>query len=121
MSLDNQICHKSWPEEEKLESSTWRELKAIHFGLLSFLPFVKNKVIYWFTDNKTAAFVIHNVNPLRKKWAERCVGPKNCLRIFKLSKSVNGKESIPAIHPGPKAPVTWPHPIEPRRGRVGKA
>ena len=34
---------------------------------------------------------------------------------------MNGKESIPAIHPGPKAPVTWPHPIEPRRGRVGKA
>ena len=34
---------------------------------------------------------------------------------------MNGKESIPAIHSGPKAPVTWPHLIEPRRGRVGKA
>ena len=52
---------------------------------------------------------------------ETVLWPKNCLRIFKLSKSVNGKESIPAIHSGPKAPVTWPHPIEPRRGRVGKA
>ena len=40
--------------------------------------------------------------------------------MFKLSESVNGKESIPAIHSGPKAPVTWPHPIEPRRGRVAR-
>ena len=41
--------------------------------------------------------LIKNFNPLRKKWAKRCgcVGPRNCLRIFKLSKSVvNGKESI---------------------------
>ena len=35
-------------------------------------------------------------NPLRKKWAKRCVNAQNYLRIFKLSKSVNGKESIPA-------------------------
>ena len=55
LSLDNQICHKSWSDDETLESSTWRELKAIHFGLLSFLPFVKNKVIYWFADNQAAA------------------------------------------------------------------
>ena len=53
---------------------------------------------------------------------ETGVGPKTaCLRIFKLSKSVNGQESIPAIHPGPKAPVTWPHPIESQRGRAKKA
>ena len=40
---------------------------------------------------------------------KRCVGPKNCLRIL-------FRQYIPAQ----KAPVTWPHPIEPRRGRVGK-
>ena len=40
------------------------------------------------------------------RWAQ------NCLRIFKLSKSVNGKEPF-----RPKAPVTWP---QPRRGREGK-
>ena len=62
-----------------------------------------------------------NLIPSGRNGRKRRVGPKNCLRIFKLSKSVNGKESIPAIHPSPKAPVTWPHPIEPRRGRVGKA
>ena len=39
---------------------------------------------------------VSNFNPLRKKRAKRCVAPENCLRIFKLSKSVNGKESIPA-------------------------
>ena len=60
LSLDNQFCHKSWSEDEKFESSTWRELKAIHFGLLSFSPFVKNKLIHWFTDNQAAAFMTHN-------------------------------------------------------------
>ena len=76
----------------------------------------------FFCIDATLLCKFESVNPLRKKWAKRCIGLKNCLRMFfKLSKSVNGKESIPAIHPGPKAPVTWPHPIEPRRGRVGKA
>ena len=48
------------------------------------------------------SFLKCTVNPLRKKWAKWWVGPKNCLRIFKLIKSVNGKESIPAVHSGPK-------------------
>ena len=37
---------------------------------------------------------------------------QNCLRIFKLRKSVNGKEPF-----RPKAPFTWP---QPRRAREGK-
>ena len=45
------------------------------------------------TSNSLAAKII---NPLKKKLAKQCVGPESCLGIFKLSKSVNGKESIPA-------------------------
>ena len=56
------------------------------------------------------------VNPLRKKWAKWCVGPKNCLRIFKSSKSANGK----GIHSGPKHLSHGLNSIDPRTGRMGK-
>ena len=42
---------------------------------------------------------------------------QNCLRIFKLSKLVNGK----GIHSGTKHLSHGPNLIEPQRGRVGKA
>ena len=36
-------AHRMWAEHEISKSSTWREIKAIHFSLLSFLPFLRQK------------------------------------------------------------------------------
>ena len=43
---------------ESSYSSTWCELKAVHFGLCSFLPLVKNREMYWFTDNLPAFQIV---------------------------------------------------------------
>ena len=46
-----QCCH-TWDEGEKLESSTWRELKAVQFALFSFASQLEGKTVKVFTDNK---------------------------------------------------------------------
>ncbi|XP_072028268.1 uncharacterized protein [Amphiura filiformis] len=45
-------CVHSWNEGEKLKSSTWRELKAVHTALLSFAPVIKGKMVKLHTDNQ---------------------------------------------------------------------
>ena len=41
--LKKKQTHRIWAEHEVFKSSTWREIKAIHFSLLSFLPFLRQK------------------------------------------------------------------------------
>ena len=114
ISLDTQnrrpqnchYSHRNWNTTEGSNSSTWRELKAVHFGLCSFLPLIKNKEVYWFTDNQPASHIVekgskkvdlhclsldifstclqNNVN-LYIKWIPRS---ENCLADF-VSKMVD--------------------------------
>ena len=60
LSLDNMICHKNWSSDERLKSSTWRELTAVHLGLDSFKKFISCKSYYWFSDNQSAVHIIEN-------------------------------------------------------------
>ena len=53
-------CHKNWSSDERLKSSTWRELTAVHLGLDSFKKFISCKSIYWFSDNQSAVHIIEN-------------------------------------------------------------
>ena len=47
LSLDNMICHKNWLSDERLKSSTWRELTAVHLGLDSFKKFISSSCTYY--------------------------------------------------------------------------
>ena len=52
------MCHRMWNSKEVQESSTWPELKAIHFAILSFLDVLKGKTILWNTDNKNVVQIV---------------------------------------------------------------
>ena len=55
---DSLLCHKMWLPHESVQSSTWRELAAIEFAILSFTELLKGSHVKWFTDNQTAAKIV---------------------------------------------------------------
>ena len=52
LNLDEKIFHTNWSDEEKLKSSTWRELRTVLLALHSFELSIKGRSIAWFTDNQ---------------------------------------------------------------------
>ena len=54
MKIDNSILetNKNFSEEETGQSSTWRELEAVFFGIQSFAPRLKGRSINWEMDNQ---------------------------------------------------------------------
>ena len=56
MTLNQEyICHTMWSENERMKSSTCRELYAIEFALRLFCGKLKDSRVKWFTDNRAAA------------------------------------------------------------------
>ena len=51
------ICYKSFSDQEKFQSSTWRELEAIRFSLNSSKNKFENKTIFWYTDNYACSLI----------------------------------------------------------------
>ena len=51
------MCHKTWKPHESSKSSTWRKLTAIFYGLCSFLPILRNKSVFWFSNNQSAVHI----------------------------------------------------------------
>ena len=49
------IAARIFSEEERGESSTWREIANIHFSLYSFLDRIKNRAVKFRTDSQSAA------------------------------------------------------------------
>ena len=47
-----------WSDIDKNHSSTWKELTAVKFVLLSLLDLLKDKRIKWFTDNQKVASIV---------------------------------------------------------------
>ena len=59
----NTVSFRSWNPSERLKSSTWRELKAIHFCLLSFCSSLKNSSVLWHSDNQAAVRILEVGSP----------------------------------------------------------
>ena len=51
------MCYKTWKPHESSKSSTWRELTAIHYGLCSFLLILRDKSVFWFSDNQSVVHI----------------------------------------------------------------
>lgn len=60
VELDEKVFHKMWTVHEMLESSTWRELKAIELALSSFKNVFAGKILHWHTDNQNCVKIVES-------------------------------------------------------------
>ena len=63
--FSDNIVHRMWTNEERLKSSTWRELKAVVLTLKGFSDNFQNKFVKLFTDNQNVAR-IYEVGSMKK-------------------------------------------------------
>jgi hypothetical protein len=58
VECDKVIAHRAWTEFEQNQSSTYRELLAIHYGLNSFVSKLAGKQVIWYTDSKNCVSIL---------------------------------------------------------------
>ncbi len=51
------VVYGNWSLQEVLESSTWRDLKAVWLVMLSLKSFLAGKNVKCFTDNKNVGLI----------------------------------------------------------------
>ena len=52
------VSYGQWTAEEATQSSTWRELVAVHRVLAAFAKELANNRIKWFTDNQNVVRIL---------------------------------------------------------------
>ena len=52
------VSHRMWSSSEAEKSSTWRELKAVHFALTSFKNSVQGKSVKWHSDKQGVVCIL---------------------------------------------------------------
>lgn len=60
VEVENKIVHRMWNSQEVMESSTWKELKAIELALLSFQNVFTGKHLNWHTDNQNCVRIVQS-------------------------------------------------------------
>ena len=58
LKICNSAFHYSWSSIESLNSSTWRELKAIELAFKCYCSSLKGKTVKWFTDSQNCVKII---------------------------------------------------------------
>lgn len=58
-----EVSHRMWSSSEAEKSSTWTELKAVHFALTSFKNSVQGKTVKWHSDNQGAVCIVDIGSP----------------------------------------------------------
>ena len=61
----NQVAHVMFDDFVKSQSSTYRELKALHNALLSFTPFLLGKFVKVYTDNQNIVRIVSKGSTVR--------------------------------------------------------
>ncbi|XP_068738599.1 uncharacterized protein [Montipora capricornis] len=54
------VFHQNWSPEEKVKSSTWRELKAVCLALEAFAGRLSNTRVIWYSDNQNVESILLN-------------------------------------------------------------
>ena len=57
-NYSTQICHRPFTQEERVFSSTHRELIAIEYSLKAFGPILCNSRVKWFTDSQSSVRIV---------------------------------------------------------------
>ena len=55
----NLVCQGQWSADEKGKSSTWRELRAVYYMLLSTGHILTGHKVQWYTDNQNVTCIIN--------------------------------------------------------------
>lgn len=63
--VDGSQVQGSWTELEASQSSTWRELEAVHRVLKSCTKIVQHKVVALYTDNKNVSYILASGSNVR--------------------------------------------------------
>ena len=58
IELKEKNFHKMWDENEMTKSSTWREMKAIEYALISYKDELRGSAVKWYTDNQNCLHIV---------------------------------------------------------------
>ena len=85
VQVESKLFHKMWFVNERAESSTWRELKAIDLALSCFKNSFQCKTIKWFTDSQNCVNIV-NAGSMKENYIlQPCLFFRHVLkRVFQL-------------------------------------
>lgn len=58
VELGPEVAHGNWSKEEAIQSSTWRELKAVYQVLCSLASKLRGHTVKWYSDNQNVTRIV---------------------------------------------------------------
>ena len=56
--LGQEVAQGQWTDVQIIQSSTWREMKAVDLVLRSFAPMLAGHMVKWFSDNQNIVRIV---------------------------------------------------------------